>query len=170
VTPLPLALIAAVARNRVIGARNGLPWRLPSDLKHFRRTTMGKPVIMGRKTWDSIGRPLPGRFVIVVSRDPAVRPEGVEVVASVDAAIERAAVVGRDAGASEIMVAGGGILYAQTIGRAGTLHLTEVDLAPDGDTLFPPIDPSLWRETDRDPHPASSEDAADYAFVTYQRR
>lgn len=169
-TPLPLALIAAVGRNGVIGAGNALPWRLSSDLKRFRAITMGKPVLMGRKTWDSIGRPLPGRAVIVVSRDARFAPQGVIVQSCLDAAVERASAVGRDMGASEVIVAGGGTLYAALIHRADRLYLTEVDLAPEGDTLFPPLASGQWLETGREAHPASDRDEAGYAFVTYAKR
>lgn len=167
---LPLGLIAAVARNRVIGRANTLPWRLPSDLRHFRAMTMGKPVLMGRRTFESIGRPLPGRFVVVLSADPAFRAEGVDVVRSTSEALDRAAAIARDKGADEIVVAGGGTLYRELIGLARRLYLTEVDLSPSGDTLFPEIDPSLWTEAARFPHPRSGEDEAGFAFVTYERR
>jgi dihydrofolate reductase len=168
-TPLPLALIAAVGRNRVIGADNGLPWRLPSDLKRFRAVTMGKPVLMGRKTWESIGRPLPGRAVIVLSRDPGFTPEGVAVRSGLDEALGQAQQTGRQMGASEVVVAGGGTLYAQLIHRADRLYLTEVDLAPEGDTLFPPLAAGQWHEISREAHPASDHDQTAYAFVTYAK-
>ena len=111
-TTLPLALIAALAQNRVIGRDNQLPWRLPADLKHFKAMTLGKPVIMGRKTWDSLGRPLPGRINLVVSRQPGLQLEGAEVFASLDAAIERAEHWAREQGAGELMLIGGAQLYA----------------------------------------------------------
>lgn len=167
---VPVALIAAVARNRVIGANNALPWRLAGDMKRFRAATMGKPVLMGRRTWESIGRPLPGRRVIVVSRDPDFRVGDVETVASLPAALDRAEAVAREAGAPEVMVAGGGTLYAALIGSARVLHVTEVDLEPPGDTLFPPIDPALWRETARAAQPGRAGDDAAFSFVTYERR
>lgn len=169
-TTVPLALIAAVARNRVIGAGNALPWRLAGDMRRFRAATMGKPVLMGRKTWESIGRPLPGRRVVVVSRDPDYRAEGVDAAPTLPRALDRAGTLARETGAPEIMVAGGGTLYAALIEMAQVLHVTEVDLEPAGDTLFPPIDPDLWRETARAAQPGSEGDDAGFSFVTYARR
>ncbi|WP_131194648.1 dihydrofolate reductase [Lichenihabitans psoromatis] len=169
-TPLRLALIVAVARNGVIGTDNTLPWRLSSDLKHFRSLTMGKPILMGRKTWDSIGRPLPGRTVVVVSRNPDFAADGVEVASTLPDAIAIGNRVGHAMGAQEIMVAGGGTLYAALIGRADRLYVTEVDLAPAGDTIFPTIDPTQWREASRAPHPLSERDDTTFTFVTYDRR
>ena len=164
-----LALIAAVARNGVIGAGDALPWRLSSDLKRFKALTMGKPLIMGRKTFQSIGRALPGREIIVVTRDEAYAPEGVEVARDVDAALRLAEPRARKLGAEEIIVAGGGEVYAQTIARAGRLYITEVDLAPEGDAFFPPIDPTLWREVHRETGARGPRDGADFAFVEYRR-
>jgi dihydrofolate reductase len=164
-----LALIAAVARNRVIGADNRLLWRLPSDLKRFKALTMGKPMIMGRKTYLSIGRPLPGREIIAVSRDPHFAPEGVVVARDIDEAVRLGETIAERLGVGEIMVAGGGEIYAQTIARAGRLYVTEVDLAPEGDAHFPPIDPALWREVKRERGRRSPRDEADFAFVDYER-
>jgi dihydrofolate reductase len=165
-----VALIAAVARNGVIGSDGALPWRLPSDLKHFKAATMGKALVMGRKTYASIGGPLPGRTIFVVSRDRTFKPEGVSVAGDVDAALKLAAAAARAEGADEIVVAGGGEIYAQTIGRASRLHLTEVDLEPAGDAHFPPIDPAAWREVSRTKGERSPRDDADFAFVEYERR
>lgn len=167
---VPLALVAAVARNRVIGRDDALPWRLAGDMRHFRAVTMGKPVLMGRRTWASIGRPLPGRHVVVLSRDPSFRPDGADTAPDLETALDRAATIARERGASEIMVAGGGTLYTALIGRAQTLHLTEVDLAPPGDTLFPPVDPALWVEAARTAHPRGERDDAAFTTVTYVRR
>jgi len=164
-----VALIAAVARNGVIGAGDALPWRLSSDLKRFKALTMGKPLIMGRKTFQSIGRPLPGREVIVVTRDEGFAPEGVEVARDIDAALHLAETKACAAGVDEIIVAGGGEIYAQTIGRAGRLYITEVALAPEGDAHFPPIDPALWREVEREAGVRGPRDEADFAFVEYGR-
>jgi len=164
-----IALVAAVARNGVIGSGESLPWRLPGDLKRFKALTMGKPLIMGRKTFQSIGRPLPGRLTIVVTRDMSYAPQGVEVAHDIDAAIRSAAVAASAAGAEEIAVVGGGEIYAQTIGRAERLHITEVDLAPDGDARFPPIDPALWREVARTTGERSPRDEAGFTFVDYER-
>jgi dihydrofolate reductase len=164
-----LALIAAVARNGVIGAGDALPWRLSSDLKRFKALTMGKPLIFGRKTFQAIGRALPGREIIVVTRDEAYAPEGVEVARDIDAALRLAEAKAGAAGVDEVVVAGGGEIYAQTIARAGRLYVTEVDLAPEGDARFPGIDPALWREVRREPGERGPRDEADFAFVEYQR-
>ncbi|MBV9246017.1 MAG: dihydrofolate reductase, partial [Methylobacteriaceae bacterium] len=143
---LPLALVAAVASNGVIGARNGLPWHLRSDLRHFRALTLGKPLIMGRRTFLSIGRPLPGRQTIVLTHDRRFEAPGVTVAGTLPEAIARAGDIARQLGAAEIIVAGGGEVYAQTMGCAAALHITEVELAPQGDTFFPPLDAAIWRE------------------------
>jgi len=164
-----VALIAAVARNGVIGAGGALPWRLSSDLKRFKALTMGKPLIMGRKTFEAIGRPLPGRATIVVTRDEEFACEGVERARDVEAALRLADARARAAGVDEMMVAGGGEIYAQTIARAGRLSITEVDLAPEGDARFPPIDPALWREVSRESGARGPRDEADFAFVEYRR-
>jgi dihydrofolate reductase len=165
----PVALVAAVARNRVIGAHNGLVWRLSSDLKHFRAITWGKPLIMGRKTFDSIGKPLPGRETIVITRADFA-PPGVRVVHDVDAALALADIVAAEMNAEEIIVAGGGEIYAQTIDGADRLHITEVDLAPAGDVRFPAIDPEVWREARREPGARAERDEAEFTFIDYVRR
>jgi dihydrofolate reductase len=164
-----VALVAAVARNGVIGSGGALPWRLSSDLKRFKALTMGKPLVMGRKTYESIGRALPGRTTIVVTRDRGFAAEGVAVAADVDEALRLAEAAARAAGADEIVVAGGGEIYAQTIGRAGRLYLTEVNLAPEGDARFPAVDPTRWREVARERGVRGPRDEADFAFVTYER-
>jgi dihydrofolate reductase len=165
---MTLSLIAAVARNGVIGRGDKLLWRLPTDMKHFRALTMGKPVIIGRKTYESIGKPLPGRQTIIVTRNPRYAAEGAHVVRGVEAALDLAKRLARPD--VEIVSAGGGEIYAQTIGRADRLYLTEVDLAPEGDATFPRIDPNLWRETERKAGLRGERDEADFAFVTYERR
>ena len=166
---LPLVLVAAVARNGMIGGENRLLWRLPSDLKHFRAITWGKPLIMGRKTFASVGRPLPGRETIVLTRAVDFRPEGVLVAHDLEAALTTARERGAAMGATEIVVAGGGELYAQLIGRADRLAITEVDLAPEGDAFFPAIDRSRWREVARQAPPRAAGDEAGFAFVDYAR-
>jgi dihydrofolate reductase len=165
-----VALIAAVARNGVIGSGGALPWRLSSDLKHFKAATMGKALVMGRKTYQSIGGPLPGRTVVVVTRDRAFAAKGILVARDVDEALALAEAAARAVGTDEIVVAGGGEIYAQTIGRASRLHITEVDLAPEGDARFPPIDPAVWREISRHKGERGLRDDADFAFVEYERR
>jgi dihydrofolate reductase len=166
-----IALIAAVARNRVIGGDNRLLWRIKPDLRYFRDNTLGRAVIMGRKTFQSIGKPLPGRLNIIVSRTMPTA-EGLEIARSVEEAIVLARKAQSEGRAlpDRIMIAGGGDLYAQTIGQAARLVITEVDLSPDGDTRFPEIDRAAWRETRRDAHPKGPDDDAAYAFVTYMRR
>jgi dihydrofolate reductase len=165
-----IALIAAVAKNGVIGAGGALPWRLSSDLKHFKAATMGKPLIMGRKTYQSIGAPLAGRTTIVVTRDRDFAAEGILVAPGVDEALALAEAAARAGGSDEILVAGGGEVYAETIGRAARLLVTEVDLAPAGDAHFPAIDPALWREARRVFGVRGPRDDADFAFVEYERR
>ncbi len=166
----PLVMVAAVARNGVIGDGKRLLWRLSSDLRRFKTLTMGKPLVMGRRTFQSIGRPLPGRETIVLTRDRAFSAEGVRVADTLESALalagERADAMGADA----IVIAGGGELYAQTIGRADRLAITEVALEPEGDVRFPPIDPRQWRETRREPGVRGPKDEADFAFVDYARR
>lgn len=164
-----VVLLAAVAENGVIGRDNALPWRLKSDLQRFRALSIGKPVVMGRKTYRSIGKPLPGRTNIVVTRDPNFRAEGVVVAMSVDAALEAARDDARRRGANEIMVIGGTEIFTQTMGLADRLEITHVHARPAGDTFFPAIDPKRWREAARSDHPAGPQDDAAVSFVTYQR-
>ena len=163
-------MIAAVARNGVIGHDGAMPWRLPGDLRHFRDATMGKPVIVGRKTFEAIGRPLSGRSLIVLSRDPSFQVDGARTVRSTDAAVAEAQRICREHGASDIMVAGGAAIYAALIPRADLLLVTEVDLSPAGDAWFPPIDPATWVLTERQAAPATADDEASYAFSRYSRR
>lgn len=167
---VPVVLIAALGRNREIGLRDGLPWRLPGDLRHFKAETMGKPVIMGRKTFTSLGRPLPGRALIVVSRDPALAmPDGVESAASVGEALWRGQAIAVLSGATEVMVAGGAEIYRAALDRADALCLTEVDLAPDADSFFPAIDPTFWREVSRTAGEPVPGDEAEFELVRWER-
>ena len=166
---IAVVLLAAVADNGVIGRDNALPWRLSTDLKRFKAMTLGKPVVMGRKTYLSIGKPLPGRTNIVVTRDRNFRAEGALVANSVDAALDMARDDARHRGASEIMVIGGTEIFEQTMGLADRLEITHVHASPEGDVYFPAIDPALWRETERDEQPAGARDDASVSFVTYQR-
>ncbi|WP_349357626.1 dihydrofolate reductase [Stappia sp.] len=165
-----LVLVAAVGENGVIGADGDMPWRLSTDLKRFKRLTLGHPVIMGRKTFESIGRPLPGRANIVVTRDAAWAHEGVETVASLDAAIALAGAQARAEGTGAVMVIGGGEIYAATLPLADRLEITRVHLAPEGDTHFPRIDPGMWREVARETPERGAKDSADVTFLTYRRR
>ncbi|WP_220803897.1 dihydrofolate reductase [Pseudomonas sp. NCCP-436] len=167
-TNLSLCLIAALAQNRVIGRDNQLPWRLPADLKHFKAMTLGKPVIMGRKTWDSLGRPLPGRLNLVVSRQAGLCLEGAEVFASLEAAIERAEAWARQQGVDELMLIGGAQLYEQSLEQASRLYLTRVELEPEGDAWFPLFDEEQWQRSAEEAHPAEGEAPA-YRFEIWQR-
>lgn len=160
-----IVLVAALARNRVIGADGDMPWHLPADLKRFKAITLGKPMVMGRKTFEAIGRPLPGRRTIVVTRDPDWRADGVEVALDLDSAIARASETARE----EIIIAGGGQVYAQAIGRADRLRLTWIEVQPAGDAMFPDVDPAVWREVERADFP-SDGDCPAHAFVDYDRR
>jgi len=157
-----LTLVVARARNGTIGRNNALPWRLPEDLAHFKRTTLGAPIIMGRKTWDSIGRPLPGRRNIVVSRNTALKLEGAEVVGSLEAAQLLCI------GAEQVFLIGGAQLYAEALPSADRLVVTEIDADVEGDAFFPAIDRTQWIETSREIH-HSAANGFDYAFVTYDR-
>ena len=167
---LPLLLVAAVARNGVIGADNRLLWRLSSDMKRFKALTMGKPLVMGRKTFESIGRALLGRETIVMTHAQGFSAEGVLVAHGLDSALSQAAARAAAMGADAVVIAGGGELYAQTIALADRLAITEVALAPDGDVRFPPIDPALWRAVRRQPGVRGPKDEADFCFVDYERR
>ncbi len=139
-----LALIAAMARNRVIGRDNAMPWHLPEDLRYFKATTLGKPIVMGRKTFDSLGRPLPGRTNIVVSRQPDLTLEGAQVFASIDAALSAARQQAQADGVDEVMVIGGDNLYRQTLERADRIYLTRIESEPEGDAWFPAFDEQAW--------------------------
>ncbi|CTQ59707.1 dihydrofolate reductase [Roseibium album] len=166
-----LVLIAAVARNGIIGADNDMPWALSSDLKHFKRMTLGKPMIMGRKTFLSFGgRPLPGRPHIVITRDRNYAPDGAETATSLEGALKRAGELAGQMDVDEIFCIGGGQIYTQVIEQADRLEITEVDARPDGDTRFPEIHPAVWRETRRIEGKRSEKDSADFAFVTYRRK
>lgn len=165
-----VTIVAAVATNGVIGRGNELVWRLPSDLRHFKALTLGKPVVMGRRTFQSIGRALPGRTNIVVSRDRAFAAEGVETAGDLGTALARARAVAAASGATAVAVIGGGEIYAQAMALADRLEITEVALAPEGDTVFPPIDPASWEETARVAGGRGERDEADFAFVSYRRR
>ncbi|MFC3607549.1 dihydrofolate reductase [Stutzerimonas tarimensis] len=153
-TPVSLALIVAVAENAVIGADNRMPWHLPAELQYFKSVTLGKPVIMGRKTWDSLGRPLPGRLNLVVSRQPELRLDGAEVFSDLGAARRRAERWAREQGAAEVMVIGGAQLFAETLDQADRLYLTRVALRPHGDVYFPEWDERQWSLATRHEHAA----------------
>ena len=166
-----LNLIYARAANGVIGRDNTMPWHLPEDLAHFRRHTQGCPVVMGRKTWDSLPakfRPLPGRLNLVVSRQPGLQLEGAEVFADLGTAIARAEQWAREQGVAELMLIGGGQLYAQALPLAQRLYLTRIDAEPAGDAFFPPFEEADWQRVAHAAHPPL-DDAPGYAFETWQR-
>jgi dihydrofolate reductase len=164
-----VALVAAVAENGVIGAAGAMPWRLATDMKRFRVLTMGKPVIMGRKTFASIGKPLAGRTNIVVTRRRDFAADGVLVAASLDEALAAGAEAAGETGAGEVMVIGGGEIYALAMPHADRLYITQVHARPEGDAHFPPIDPATWRAVAREEVPAGEKDTASTTFVTYER-
>ena len=153
-----ISLIVAVAENGVIGNQGGLPWRLSSDLKTFRRLTMGKPIVMGRRTFQSIGKPLDGRDNIVVSRDPHFAPEGVTVLPSFDEAMIVARALARTGGSDEVMIIGGAELYKAALPKATRIYWTAVTARPEGDTFFPDLDPAAWQETSAEPLPQGPRD------------
>jgi dihydrofolate reductase len=158
-----LTIVVAAAENGVIGRGNQLPWRLPDDLQRFKQLTLGKPVIMGRKTYDSIGKPLPGRTNIVISRQPGLAIEGCVVVNSLNAALVAAR------GAPEAMLVGGAQLYRSALTMVKKIHLTRVHADVAGDTLFPILDPQQWRETIVGTHPADERHAHAFTYVTLDR-
>lgn len=165
-----IVLIVAVADNGVIGSHGAIPWRLKSDMRRFKAMTLARPVVMGRKTFVSIGRPLPGRTNIVVTRDAGFRAKGAVVATSfADAgAVARGDALRRFA--TEIAVIGGAEIYAQWMDCADRLEITEVHARPEGDTRFAAIDPAVWEEVARVRHPAGPDDSADFSYVTYRRR
>ena len=164
-----LVHVAAVAANGVIGQGGRLPWRLKSDMAHFRSVTMGKPVVMGRRTYLSIGRPLAGRTNIVLSRDQGFAAPGVVVASSLEAALGVARADALRRGAAEIIIIGGAEIYRQTIAAADRLVITRVDLQPRGEAMFPPIDRNVWKEVGRSEHAAGPGDDAGFAVLIYER-
>ena len=168
--PPHVALVVAAARNGVIGKEGALPWHLATDLARFRALTKGKPVVMGRKTYQAIGRPLPGRLNIVVTRNRDFAPDGVETVATIEAALARARIVAAQGQVDEVSVIGGGQIYAQALPLADRVYLTEVDAAPAGDAYFPPLDPERWVEVRREAVEAGPKDDHAFVYVDYARR
>ena len=167
---MKIVLVAAVAENNVIGRDGQLPWRLKSDLRHFRSITLDKPVIMGRKTFESIGKPLDRRTNIVITRDTAFSKPGIVTAASFPAALELARQDAKKRGADEIMIVGGSDVFAAALPLAERLEITHVHAAPAGDVTFPPIDAKTWRQAARQEHPAGPDDDASFAVATYLRR
>jgi dihydrofolate reductase len=166
---MKISLIVAVAENGVIGRDGGLPWRLSSDLKTFRRLTMGKPVIMGRRTFQSIGKPLDGRDNIVVSRDPSFEVDGVSTCESLGDALTLARVLAITRGGDEIMVIGGAGIFDEALAVADRIYLTRVHAAPEGDTHFAPLDAGTWREVSREPLPQGPRDDFASTLFIYDR-
>jgi len=160
---MKISIVVAMAANGVIGQNNELPWHLPADLKHFKQTTMGKPILMGRKTWESIGRPLPGRTNIVITRDSTYSAAGCIVVHSVDAALTAA---GEQ---DEVMVIGGAQLYRRLLPYAETIYLTRIHERFDGDTRFPEIPDAEWQQLERIDHEADEKNPYDYSFIRLER-
>jgi dihydrofolate reductase len=165
-----IVLVAAVADNGVIGAENAIPWRLKSDMQRLKAMTMNKPVVMGRKTFASLKRPLPGRTNIVITRDPQFQVADAVVATSFEAALALAQADALQRGASEIAVLGGAEIYAHFLGLADRLEITEVHATPRGDTRFPAIDKTTWEEVARVRHDAGPDDSAAFSYVTYRRR
>lgn len=158
-----ISLIVAMANNRVIGNNNQMPWHLPADFAYFKKITTGHPIIMGRKTFESIGRPLPGRRNIVVSRNPVFRADGADVVASLEAAIKAC-------GDTDAFVIGGATLYTEALPYVDRIYLTEVDSSPVGTTLFPALDKKQWREIARERRDADEKNGHAMAFVVLERK
>jgi dihydrofolate reductase len=167
---MKIVLVAAIGDNSVVGRDGQLPWRLKSDLQHFKKVTLNRPVIMGRKTHEAIGRVLPDRTNIVLTRDLGLVARGAVLATSLDAALAYARADASKRGVDEIMVIGGGDIFAATISTAERLEITHVHASPDGDALFPPIDPEVWQEISREEHFAGPDDDADFSLATYIKR
>ena len=167
---IPITLIVAVAENGVIGQGNAIPWRLKSDMQRFKALTMGKPIVMGRKTFESLRRPLPGRTNIVITRNPDYQAAGAVVTTSFAAARDVAIGDALRRSATEIAVIGGAEIYAQWMDEADRLEITEVHASPQGDAHFAPIDTAVWEEAGRVRNAAAGEDSVDFSYVTYRRR
>ncbi|WP_284177993.1 dihydrofolate reductase [Rhabdaerophilum sp. SD176] len=165
-----IVIVAAVARNGVIGRDNRLLWRLKSDMRHFRALTMGKPILMGRKTFDSIGKPLPGRHTVVITRNRGWAYPGVVVAPDPESGLVLARALAEQHEQDEVIIGGGSEIYRHFLPRADRLEITEVDLLPDGDAVFPAIDALVWREASRQSFTKNADDEADFRFVTYLRR
>ena len=159
-----LSLIWAMDNNRLIGRENALPWKLPADMAWFKKSTMGKPILMGRKTYESIGRPLPGRTNIILSRQSDLQIEGCTVVHSLDEAVTKVADV------DEIMVMGGAEIYALLLEQANRLYITEIDSEFEGDAWFPDFDRSQWQEINRESHEPDEKNTYAYSFITLERK
>ena len=168
-TPI-LTLVVAAAENGVIGRNNQLLWRLKTDLRRFRELTWGRPMIMGRKTFESIGKPLPGRETIVLTRDPAFSATGVHVAGTWDEALAKSSALAEIMGSSEIAVVGGAEIYALALPHVQKIFLTNVHAAPEGDAMFPVLDRSIFREMNRRDHPKGPDDEYSFTFIDLERR
>ena len=162
-TPPHISILVAMAKNRVIGRNNALPWQLPPDLKRFKELTMGHHIVMGRKTYESIGRPLPGRTSVIITRQPDYQVPGAIVVASIDQALKVCS-EGKEID-QEIFVIGGAQIYRQSLGLCQRIYITEIQQEFDGDTLFPELNQPEWRETSREKHRLNDGDGLEYHFV-----
>lgn len=169
VPSIDIVLVVAVAENGVIGRDNAMPWRIKSDLQYFRSVTIGRPVVMGRKTFQSIGRPLPQRTNIVISRDPAFAAPGILATTNLARALDAARGDALRRNADSIAIIGGTEIFRQTLPFANRLVVTQVHAKPEGDTYLPEIDPTLWRETERRPQQKGPDDEYGFSFVTYER-
>lgn len=170
--PLPLTIVAAIARNGALGKDNAIPWRAPSDLKRFKEITWGRPLIMGRKTYESIGKPLPGRETVVVTRDRSFHTgeeEHLHVAHDLESALALANHIARFMHTAEIIIAGGGELYRQALPQTQFLRLTRVDCEPEADAFFPDVDWSQWRELRREKPERGPRDECDLEYVDYRR-
>jgi dihydrofolate reductase len=167
---LPLVIVVAAARNGVIGRDNRLIWRLKTDLKRFRSLTLGRPLVMGRKTFQSIGKPLPGRETIVLTRDPGFAAEGAHVAPDLASALDLGQALGRRMGADSVVVAGGAQVYAEALPLVSRIHLTRVEAEPEGDAVFDTPNPTHFREVVREPHAAGPDDEFAFSFVDFVRR
>jgi dihydrofolate reductase len=165
-----IALIVAAAENGIIGRNGVMPWRMPSDLKHFRALTLGKPVIMGRKTFQSLGKPLDGRANLVVTRDPAFKADGIETYPDLTKAIDRARVIAAETGVVEIMVIGGGEIYRAALPLADRVYITRIEARPDGDASFPDLAPADWQETSRQQLTQGPKDDHSAEALVFDRR
>jgi dihydrofolate reductase len=159
-----ISIIAAMGKNRAIGRDGGLPWRLPADMRFFKKTTMGHHLVMGRRTWDELGAPLPGRTTIVISRDPSFAPKGAVVARSLDEALQLAA------GEEEVFVAGGAVIYALALPVADRMVLTLIDAEFEADTFFPAFDEKEWEIVAREDHPPDEKNRWPYSFTTWERK
>lgn len=165
-----LIVVVAVARNGVIGVENRIPWRVPTDLKRFKELTWGKPLIIGRRTWQSLERPLPNRNIVVVSRDPSFTAAGAHIAQNTREALATARRIASSTGAKEIVIGGGTDVYNDFMDEIDVIYLTEIELEPRGEAFFPKLDPEKWIETAREIPPRGPRDEADFSFVTLERR